>query len=290
MTRLEPPYIFNLVVLTAILIVLKHQPAVDTLKHLAASIFYCHYYVYHDASTINGVAWSLEVEVQFYILAPLLSMVFIVRPSAARRALIVAAAVASCLAQAAFQRPLWHGFGIWNQLHFFLVGFLLADFYLTDWKDKPRSIAGDLLGVAGWVGLAATLLCLVRPGDTVAGPVTHLCAFVCVFAAYAGAFRGTISHRIFSLPFLFLIGGMCYTVYLWHYVVISLVGGQLLKVVHSTGNPGADLAIYFVALFPLVVAVSAVLFVLVEKPCMKKDWPQRLLAFVTRRPAAPSAH
>ncbi|MBY0308523.1 MAG: acyltransferase family protein, partial [Phycisphaerales bacterium] len=83
-TRLEPPYIFNLLVLAALLVAVKHEPVVQTLRHLLASIFYFHYYVYGEGSTINGVAWSLEIEVQFYILARVLWVVFYLRAMAVR--------------------------------------------------------------------------------------------------------------------------------------------------------------------------------------------------------------
>ena len=43
------------------------------LPHLLASLGYVHNIVYGVPSTINVVAWSLEIEVQFYILAPALA-------------------------------------------------------------------------------------------------------------------------------------------------------------------------------------------------------------------------
>ena len=38
------------------------------LPHFIASLFYFHGLVYGEASWINGVAWSLEIEVQFYLM------------------------------------------------------------------------------------------------------------------------------------------------------------------------------------------------------------------------------
>ena len=42
-----------------------------------ASLFYVHNIIYDNHSKVLGVAWSLEVEAQFYILAPLLCLIFI---------------------------------------------------------------------------------------------------------------------------------------------------------------------------------------------------------------------
>ena len=42
-----------------------------------------------------GVAWSLEVEVQFYLLMPLLALIFLVRQSWLRRGILCAAIIAA---------------------------------------------------------------------------------------------------------------------------------------------------------------------------------------------------
>ena len=60
------------------------QPASERgtlLPHFFASLFYAHGLVYGSWSEINAVTWSLEIEVQFYILAPLLCRVFSIRPT-----------------------------------------------------------------------------------------------------------------------------------------------------------------------------------------------------------------
>ena len=45
------------------------------LPHLGASIFYFHSIIYNTFSMINGVAWSLEVEIQFYLLMPAIAYI-----------------------------------------------------------------------------------------------------------------------------------------------------------------------------------------------------------------------
>ena len=68
-TRLEPPYLISLVICFLILLVVWGQSATTLLPHALASAIYSHGFVYGEMSLINGVLWSLEVEVQFYILA-----------------------------------------------------------------------------------------------------------------------------------------------------------------------------------------------------------------------------
>ena len=101
-------------------------------SHLAASLAYMHNLIYGAPSTVLGVAWSLEIEIQFYLLVPLLTLVFAIRNSIFRRTLLIAATVASLWAQDIL---LPHGprfaLSIFAYLQFFLIGFLLADVFLT---------------------------------------------------------------------------------------------------------------------------------------------------------------
>jgi peptidoglycan/LPS O-acetylase OafA/YrhL len=69
-TRLEPPYILCLLLFFGLKVVGARGTAHELLPNLVASMFYVHNLVYHSPSVINFVAWSLEIEIQFYVLAP----------------------------------------------------------------------------------------------------------------------------------------------------------------------------------------------------------------------------
>jgi len=75
-SRIEPPYIINLLIFSALILLIKGPPLGELLPHLLASVFYLHNAIYHSVSTINFVTWSLEIEAQFYLVAPLLAMLF----------------------------------------------------------------------------------------------------------------------------------------------------------------------------------------------------------------------
>src|SRR5581483_4845753 len=93
-TRLEPPYLLAMLLCFLTLVFYWGQSARALWPHLLASMFYLHNIVYYSPdtmgfSTINPVAWSLEIEVQFYILAPLLACVFLIRHKWLRRGAIL---------------------------------------------------------------------------------------------------------------------------------------------------------------------------------------------------------
>jgi peptidoglycan/LPS O-acetylase OafA/YrhL len=144
LTRIEPPYLVAMLGCAALLFVahsLRGTTTSEIWPHLAASLLYQHNLVYGSLSTINIVAWSLEIEVQFYCLAPLLARLFAIPKTAVRRLAI------SGLAVALFGiSPRWGegalGLSLLAYLHYFLVGWLLADVYVAGW---PRALRSDVV-------------------------------------------------------------------------------------------------------------------------------------------------
>jgi len=58
--------------------------------HLLASFFYLHNMIFGAfPGAVNGVAWSLEIEIQFYVLVPMLALLFAISDPRLRRAGIV---------------------------------------------------------------------------------------------------------------------------------------------------------------------------------------------------------
>ena len=267
-TRLEPPYILNLLIWFAILVVAFHQSAAALLPHLAASILYIHQIVYAAPSTISGIMWSLEVEIQFYILAPVLASVFLIRNPVWRRSLLIAAILLSGV----LSIPLAYTpaqLSILYYLNFFLAGILLCDLYITrDISWEHPNGAWDLISLGGWplvwIPLRST---------------SHVFAPLLIALLYVAAFRGRLSTRLFSNPVLTTVGGMCYSIYLYHWLVMSSAA-KLTSRFHIGGSFVAYFLLQCVLLLPCVLLVSTIFYVLIERPCMDKDWPRKLRTWV----------
>jgi peptidoglycan/LPS O-acetylase OafA/YrhL len=90
LARLEPPYLLSLLICFGGLVWLQGRDGRELLPGLAASAGYVHSLWFGAQSAINPVTWSLEVEVQFYCLAPLLAGIFALRPKRLRRAVLLA--------------------------------------------------------------------------------------------------------------------------------------------------------------------------------------------------------
>jgi peptidoglycan/LPS O-acetylase OafA/YrhL len=271
-TRLEPPYIINLLLWTALIVVIADGSLADLLPHLIASIVYVHAFTFGEPSIINSAAWSLEIEVQFYLLAPILAVVYSIRSTVRRRAILVASI---CMA-GAWQSWLDHpsasnpflGLTLAHQLHWFLVGMLVADLKVARWEtggEPTRSDAfvADMLGIIGLGGL----WWLLNQGPS-AVPVAQLVGPFLVLLLLRAALRGSMVRWTLTRPPIYLIGGMCYTIYLYHPLIKSGFGKAILPYV-ATGSPTLDAVTIVLLLSGVTISICTVLFVLFERPFMR---------------------
>lgn len=97
-------------------------------------------------------------------------------------------------------------------------------------------------------------------------------------ALFAAAFRGPLTHRLLTNRWLATIGGMCYSIYLVHYVLLVSLRPALAG--FRAAPPWMDVMVYAVVLLPIVFAVSTLFFVVIERPCMDSAWTSRILLWV----------
>lgn len=278
LTRLEPPYVISLVLLLGVHVIVLHENFNSIFPNFLASLFYIHNILFDQWSVINPVAWSLEVEVQFYVLAPVLAMLFSIRNPGTRRIVLLLLIVGSMLhynlnydmIQALHLRK-----SIFMHLHQFLVGFLFADFYLTDWKEtvKIKSYGYDLFGIG-------SLLLLLIFNDPFV--FYHDLIFAAsLFFSFVSLFKGKLVNAFFTNTWIVIIGGMCYSIYLLHYAMIAFLAERSKILFLPDLGYTANFIIQLLVIIPIVLVVSAVYFALIERPCMDKDWPAKLKAKIS---------
>lgn len=269
-TRLEPPYIINLLVFFALLVAYRGFVAADLTPHLLASMIYQHNIVYNVGSAVNSVAWSLEIEVQFYVLMPIFALVFRISNVVFRRGVLVGAMlVLGALASVVLDN---HDsvlrLTLLGQAHYFAVGLLLADVYLASWNSEPtKNTTWDVVGLIAWIGIPSTLIGLQGLSSNLLLPILILCA-------YMGTFRGKRLSRMLSSRWIVVIGGMCYTIYLYHYLVISFVSGFTASFAVGTSFI-ANVLVQMLLIGPAVLVVGSLLFAAFERPFMKHWWKPR---------------
>jgi len=276
LTRLEPPYLIVITAIALYLLITGSRALNDLLPHYLATITYTHSLIYENWSYINPPVWTLEIEVQFYILAPLLGMGLFRIPSVVRRRIVMGVVIMTImLLQQYFRWFIGHpSFTILAHIHYFLMGFVLADVYLTEWLDgvKRRNIY-NFIGVIAFFALFATWSWKFEL-------VNRLLFLFSLFMLVYSVFRSTWLNKLVTLPWITAIGGMCYTIYLIHLPVIEVLY-PLTKGVWITNYFGPNLLLQFVILGPVILFLSICYFLLIEKPCMNKDWPSNLRNWIT---------
>ena len=270
-TRLEPPYFIAMGGIFCLLVVMKLYAFRALFPSLLASLAYSHELIYHRAPLITVVAWSLEVEIQFYIIAPVLFRVLTLSKNIRRPLLILAALGFSVLQQlypAGFEN-------LYMNIQYFLVGILLADLYVSDFAAaffKQKWI--------GYLGIILVAVILYLP--TKMTPYFPYSMYATIFIPFVIAFlyysimKNDMLKRAFSYKFIPVIGGMCYSIYLVHYTIISLIGRFTMKV-HFTNYYLPNLLLQLILLIIPVVLCSTVFYYYVERPFMSRKWMDMLL-------------
>ncbi|HXD01600.1 MAG TPA: acyltransferase [Verrucomicrobiae bacterium] len=288
-TRLEPPYIITLVIFYAAAWIF-HDAAMQgrLLSTFLVRLFYLHGLVYRDAPALNGVTWSLEIEVQFYLIVPLLARIFCLPPKLRRGIMLLGVLLVPFVPRQGLIL-----FTVISQLALFLAGFLFADLYLEMRQNETAARPAY-----DWAALGVFTLVLAFPflmqgagalhpfagsGDVdVAMSMLRHILPVLILVFLLLMFRGVWLRRFFSWKPVYLIGGMCYSIYLIHYPLISTASRLLAKILPGMHYlPG--LALLIVLWLPIVVGIAAVFFALIERPCMDHAWPGKLMARIKRR-------
>jgi peptidoglycan/LPS O-acetylase OafA/YrhL len=278
LTRIEPPYIIQMVLVFLYFALIWHrapgfQPFYGsegwlryTAPHALASLVYTHNLIYGYDAFPNIVLWSLEIEVQFYILAPLLARVFAIRRRWIRMALVILVMLFwPKLIEMSGLYPVTAHFGLLGALPDFLSGFLLADLYLANsLASANKNFFWDVVFF-----LCAPALIVY--------PAFRILIFFTLFVA---TFRGRIASRLMSNLWITTIGGMCYTIYMYHFAMIhALIRGTIHL---RTGILWLDLLVQFIVLTLLIIVLCALLFAWFERPFMRRDWPARFRQTVAR--------
>ena len=232
--------------------------------------------LYDSAVSLVHPAWSISVEWQFYLIAPL--VLAFCRGSATRSLLTIAASLA-------VSKFLLHHFDFPFTATVFMRGGLFAigifSYYVTRWAVANPAQARPLIPYMVPLALAAVW---VVGGEYLGPGLVWVIAFAPVLARLVGATSIlTRPVQVFlTQPWVVWLGRVSYSTYLCHNFVLSMLEAALGKT--FTGMTERHRVVVLLLLgCPLVVGFSALLFHLVEKPGMRLG--KKIVSMWTERPA-----
>jgi peptidoglycan/LPS O-acetylase OafA/YrhL len=274
LTRIEPPYILSLIATY-----LLWRNFRGYLPDLLAGLVYMHQFVFAIGNPINIATWTLEIEVCFYLLAPWLTCLYFVPNRLFRWPLqlaLIAAYNYFILAWLIHHCPPRLNNTLLTELPYFLAGILLADLYVSGMVQisgvvqasgaisrahapLSRKLAWDIAALA-----AAALLidcCTENYRFFWTAPILLLLCFL-------GAMQGLLLSAFLRFRPITLIGGMCYSAYLWHTAMLVLLRPFIARLVPHQLADGPAALVFCLLMVPILILFTAPIYYFLEKPFM----------------------
>lgn len=285
LTRLEPPYFLVMIAIYLFVQSTGYVPEgtlafsrsdVSMETSLLASLGYVHGLLIGTNPILNPPAWSLEIEIQFYFIAPLILLAVL---RLGRRINVLIGMLAIIAGTISIGNSFEHPFGIdrsffiTRYLQFFVAGMIVNMIVFGGLVPKRISASfWDIIFVTAAVALYVISQWISRNPSSVLADGLQSISFVVFILA---AFNGNVFKNLLSRPWIYAIGGMCYTIYLIHLPILHVLTGMVMR---TTGLlsfiPG--MIISAVVLIPILFVASVLFYLLVEKPCMNPSWPVNL--------------
>lgn len=236
-TRLLPAYLFMLVVtMLASIYILAPLALYDFLKSaLASSLFISNFYFLlnhsgYFSTSVNELpllhTWSLSVEEQFYLTMPFMLILWLkvkneyLRWAILGFSLLVFVFISGLLTN--FNQGLSY-FLVPSRIHEFLFGTVLA-VLINNFGNKiiPKAIVSNMLVVASLFGIIFISITLSSKGSFPGYTASVVCLLTALII-YGGLNEDCISHKLLGNRVFVWIGLLSYSVYLWHWPIVSLL-------------------------------------------------------------------
>ena len=251
------------------------------LGNLGLHVLFLHYLTPYSAASllINGALWTLQLEMQYYLLLPLIAVWFVRAPYVAGATLFAAAVIWRTQALHDLQ-PLISLYGAigarWNlpeatlrhfagtqlpaYLGHFALGILCGRAWLANGATTPNRAAATLLGVLAMCALVSLHAVLSGATSWLGEQAWVLIPLAMAVAIWAGISRRPAWGRsLLGVAPLAFIGRISYSMYLYHLPSLYLF--------NKYAPPLAGFA--FPVYFGTIVALSTLSFYFVERPFMR---------------------
>ncbi|QPB42069.1 acyltransferase family protein [Rodentibacter haemolyticus] len=197
-----------------------------------STIFFSNFYLantqgYFDLNASENPVlhiWSLSVEEQYYLFFPVLLYWLIRRGIGISRLFIITLFLAGILILLSFiSDKLWLKIGVMDNYYNSFLRFpeLFIGSLLALWQMKVKNVSprtAQYINLIGFLGIIACLFLYRKDLPFIPGLALLL---PCIFTSLIIYFQGSLFTRILSLPIIVFIGKISYSLYLFHWIIIS---------------------------------------------------------------------
>lgn len=241
--RIEPPYIITILGFY-ILLIASNRIEKWSFGNLISSLFYAHNFVYEIPSIINGVSWSLEIEIIFYLLLP---FILIIQKSINLKPIFFFSTLLLTFQGYSYLFP--NQLSFLSNFHYFVLGIIAHIIPTFKFLIKSKILA---------LSFFPLVIILMSFSFTSILLKDALILFILLIGLNNSYVKSILSFKFFSK-----IGLMCYSLYLLHYKIISVVGIILKDFV------GDYFFIFLLFNYVTILLISTTFFLIIEKPFMK---------------------
>jgi peptidoglycan/LPS O-acetylase OafA/YrhL len=191
-TRLEPPFIISLILFFILYVYFKSDE--HAFEHLFYSLTYSHYIVYNTWSPINPITWSLETEIQFYVIAPII-FYLLFKPQKTTHKLLVffLLLIGAFLFFSFFSetlKTLHLNKSLLRYFNFFLIGAISGYYYSTKLQNIiVKNFFYDLLGIAA----LSTIILTHHLPYNIFYPLQVLSCFLLIVSSFKGIYLNKVA-------------------------------------------------------------------------------------------------
>jgi len=243
---------------------------VPLLPSLIVSLFYAHWLTYGEWPRLFGAGWTLEIETQYYIIAPALTLIYLsLRNKRARIAIGIATILSTSAIAAQFQvGNFWAG-TIMKYFPYFFTGMMALELQ-EDLRNIGNALPKTITNLLTVIALFF-YFCVQAPESGAGIEMFEYYAInvTCIMMMFlAVSIEGNILRRVCINRYVVIIGGACYSIYLTHGQVIFLLQDFVYRHVVFQET---YLAMIFNALceIPIALFVGLTFYVMIEKPFMR---------------------
>lgn len=271
--RLIPPYQISLLIVFVSIAFYTgaHKPEGLFLSWLANAFFSSVLFSGHLSQT-NVAAWAMEVIIQFYAIAPILILLFRIKKTYFRWGVIVILIFIIIVGRKVIGIETFKYCVLLGFIEWFLCGILVADI-CCHFQSLRKHWVFDFIGFSSWFFI------ILIPHIFTRGLLLQGTMMAVILPAYYCIFRGPLLNRIFSNGLLVTMGGMCYTVYLYHFLIIS-AAGRFFNHYFIFRNYDLYFLVHAFFILTVVIFSCTILFILFEKPFMSREWSKKAGIFL----------